>query len=111
MFYQAVNLTEDIVILKKELLKLKRKVPSLKSSHDPSLSTPSETSPLLRVNEEHGDEKEHRPDDTFLNRFRRRFMRSLGRPRNPGNEAREKIEANAREFVQRVESTFMPRVV
>ena len=101
MFFQAVNLIEDRVILEKELSKLSKKEPSLKSSDNPSPFTPDEKSRLLSgsVNEERGDVNEHRPDDTLAIKFRR-FMLSSGRPLcNPGNEAREKIESTARKFV------------
>ena len=99
MFFQAVNLMEDRVILEKELLKLSKEEPSLKRSDDPSPFTTDEKSCLLPVNEERGDVNVHRPDDTFAIKFRR-FLHSSGRPlRNPGNEAREKIESTARRFV------------
>ena len=107
MFYQAVNLMENRVTLEKEWLKLKENEPSLECIDDPSVSTPSERSSVAGENEERENAEERRPDETIVMRLQR-FMRRSGRASNPGNafEVRKKVEANAREFVQRVQRKF-----
>ena len=107
MFYQAVNLMEDRVTLEKEWLKLKENEPSLECIDDPSVSTPSERSSVAGENEERENVEKRRPDETIVMRLQR-FMRRLGQASNPGNafEVRKKIEANAREFLQRVHREF-----
>ena len=106
-FYQAVNLMEDRVTLRKKWLKLKESEPGLESTDNPSTSTHSERSSVADENEERENVEEHRPDETIIIRLQR-FMRRSERSSNPGNafEVREKIEANAREFVQRVQREF-----
>ena len=88
------------------MLKLKENEASLESPDDPSASsTLNERSQLLRGNEELKNVKERRPDGTIVIRFQR-FVCRTRQPRNHGNEAREKIEMRAREFVQRARRKF-----
>ena len=100
LFYQALNLMEDRVILEREWLKLKGKEPS-SSIHSGQPSPPTacnENSPLL-VNEERCANETVRQPIAGL----RHFMHRGKRPHNPSNAVREKIEAKSNEFVERVQ--------
>ena len=99
LFYQAVNLMEDRVILEREWLKLKEKEPSTStSSGEPSPSTAgSESSPLLARG---------CPDETTWQVRVRRFFRRPKPPRNHSNVVRETIETRSKGFVERAQREF-----
>ena len=99
LFYQAVNLMEDRVILEREWLKLKEKEPSSStSSGEPSPSTAgSESSPLLANG---------CPDETTWQVRVRRFIRRFKPPRIQSNVVRETIEARSKDFVERAQREF-----
>ena len=99
MFYQAVNLTADRAVLEKKLLKLDEKEPTgLATSDDSSLSTVSDEKSTTSSGE------------PIRQRALRLFMRQPRSQGNPGNHLREKIEARAKEFVERMQREFRKSV-
>ena len=99
LFYQAVNLMEDRVVLEREWLKLEEKEPSSStSSGEPSPSTAGgESSPLLA----NGCQ-----DETTWQVRVRRFIRRFKPPRKQSNVVRETIEARSKDFVERAQREF-----